>query len=170
MKVEPVARSFDIAGPPPRVLVVEARFYQEIADHLLAGARAVLAEAGANVDLVTVPGALEIPAVVSMALRAARENPNARHYDGYVVLGTVIRGETTHYEVVAIQSNRALMDLAACEGIALGNGILTVENEAQALARARPDDMDKGGGAAAACLAMIGVQRRFGIAPVGGER
>jgi 6,7-dimethyl-8-ribityllumazine synthase len=156
-----------IPGPRPRVLIVEARFYDEIADHLLSGARSALEVAGAEIDIVTVPGALEIPGVVAMAQRAAAENPDFQPFDGYVVLGCVIRGETTHYEVVAGESNRALMDMVAREGIALGNGILTVENEAQALMRARPGELDKGGGAAQACLAMIAVQRRFGIAPAG---
>lgn len=155
-----------IPGARPRVLIVEARFYDDIADHLLAGARAVLEVAGADIDVVTVPGALEIPAVVAMAQRAPAEVPDFVAYDGYVVLGCVIRGETTHYEVVAGESNRALMTLAVRDGLALGNGILTVETTEQALARAKPAEMDKGGGAARACLAMIATQRRFGLSPV----
>lgn len=155
-----------IPGSRPRVLIVEARFYDAIADELLRGARAVLEVANADVDVVTVPGALEIPGIVAMALRAAHEVEEFRPYDGYVVLGCVIRGETTHYDIVAGESNRALMDLVARDGIALGNGILTVETEAQALERAKASEMDKGGGAARACLAMIAAQRRFGLDPV----
>ena len=155
-----------LSGVPPRVLIVEARFYQSLADELLAGARAVLTQAGATIEIKTVPGALEIPGVIAMALRAAGETKGFIPYDGFVVLGTVIRGETSHYDIVAIQSNRALMDIVAQHGIALGNGILTVENEAQALERARAQDMDKGGGAALACLAMIAIQRQFGLAPI----
>jgi 6,7-dimethyl-8-ribityllumazine synthase len=155
-----------IPGARPRVLIVEARFYDDIADQLLAGARAVLEVAGADIDVVTVPGALEIPAVVAMAQRAPAEVPDFVPYDGYVVLGCVIRGETTHYDVVAGESNRALMTLAVRDGLALGNGILTVETTEQALARAKPAEMDKGGGAARACLVMIATQRRFGLSPV----
>jgi 6,7-dimethyl-8-ribityllumazine synthase len=155
-----------IPGARPRVLIIEARFYDDIADHLLAGARAVLEVAGAEVDIITVPGALEIPAAVSMAQRAPHEVAGFAAYDGYVALGCVIRGETSHYDIVAGESNRALMDLATRDGLALGNGILTVENLAQAMERAKPADMDKGGGAARACLVMIATQRRFGLPPV----
>lgn len=140
------------------VLIVEARFYDDLADALLAGARAVLDAAGVTHETVTVPGALEIPAVVAFAERAGGRRP-----DGYVALGTVIRGETTHYEIVSEESARALMDLTVREPLALGNGILTVENDAQAWERARADRLDKGGGAAAACLAMIALKRRFGL-------
>lgn len=155
-----------IPGNKPRILVIEARFYDHIADALLSGARSVLEVAGADVDVVTVPGALEIPAVVAMAQRAAVEVPGFVAYDGYVALGCVIRGETTHYDVVAGESNRALMTLAVRDGLALGNGILTVENDEQAMARAKASEQDKGGGAARACLAMIATQRRFGLKPV----
>ncbi len=143
-----------VPGSAPRVLIVEARFYHELADELLAGARATLQAAGAVVEVMTVPGALEIPAVISMYEDAAP-------FDGYVALGTVIRGETTHYDVVAGESCRALMDLAVHYAIAIGNGILTVENEAQAYTRARASEMDKGGGAASACLTMIALARRL---------
>lgn len=165
MRTTPATAPAPIPGPPPRVLVIEARFYEHIADELLAGARARLAQADADIDVVTVPGALEIPAVIALAVRAAREVQGFRHYDGFVVLGTVIRGETTHYDVVANESNRAVMDLATGEGLAIGNGILTVESEEQALARARRSDMDKGGAAASACLAMIALQRKWGLRP-----
>lgn len=165
MQVTPTVATAHVPGPPPRVLIIEARFYQHIADELLAGARARLVQANADIDVVTVPGALEIPAVIALAVRAAREVNGFRPYDGFVVLGTVIRGETTHYDVVANESNRAVMDLATGEGLAVGNGILTVESEEQALARARQSDMDKGGGAASACLAMIALQRKWSLQP-----
>lgn len=144
-----------------RVLIVEARFYDDLADALLKGARAVLDAAGVAHDTVTVPGALEIPAAIAFARRGAAAG-TAPAYDGFVALGTVVRGETTHYEIVSEESARALMDLSVREPIALGNGILTVENDAQAWERADSGRLDKGGGAAAACLAMIALERRFG--------
>lgn len=137
----------------PHILIVEARFYAEIADAQLAGALAALAAAGATYDRISVPGALEIPAAVSLAHETGR-------YDGYVALGCVIRGETYHFEVVAGESARGLMALSL-DGVAIGNGILTVENEAQAWARARVSEKDKGGEAAKAALAMIGLKGRF---------
>jgi 6,7-dimethyl-8-ribityllumazine synthase len=143
----------------PHLLIVEARFYAEIADELLAGARKALAAAGATHDLVSVPGALEIPAAIAFAERAAQAGRT--RYDGYVALGCVIRGETTHYDIVAGESARGLMDLSL-RPLAIGNGILTCENFAQAFARASVADMDKGGGAAGAALAMIGLRGRFG--------
>lgn len=152
-----------IPGRKPRVLVVEARFYDHIADELLAGARAVLEAAEVDIDVITVPGALEIPGAVAMAARAASEVEGFKAYDGFVVLGCVIRGETTHYDIVANESNRTLMQIVMRDGIALGNGILTVETEAQAIVRAKASEMDKGGGAARACLTMIAVQRGFGL-------
>ena len=138
---------------PVRLLIVVAPYYKDIADDLIAGARAVAAEAGASADLVEVPGALEVPAAIGMAARMA-------DYDGFVALGCVIRGETTHYDTVCNDSSRGLTMLGL-QGVCLGNGILTVENEAQALARARVAEMDKGGGAAHACLTMIALKRRF---------
>ena len=143
------------------VLVVEARFYDDLADALLAGARAVLDAAGASHTVVTVPGALELPAVIAFALNSAAAG--GRRYDGFVVLGTVIRGATTHYEIVSGESARALMDLTTARAIALGNGIITVENDEQAWERADPARLDKGGGAAAAALAMIAIKRGFGL-------
>jgi 6,7-dimethyl-8-ribityllumazine synthase len=148
------------AGKKPHLLVIEARFYDDLADALLAGATAALDDAGASYDVVTVPGALEIPAVIAMAVDAADEG--ATDYDGFVALGTVIRGETYHFEIVANESSRALMDLAVSESLAIGNGILTVENEEQAWARARADDKDKGGFAARAALTMIDIKARLG--------
>lgn len=138
---------------PPKLLIVEARFYDHLADGLLAGAKAALDEAGASYDIVTVPGALEIPAAIAFAAEAG-ENGGVV-YDGYVALGCVIRGETYHFDVVANESARGIMDLSTMLGLAIGNGILTVENEAQALARARVSEMNKGGGAAEAALAVL---------------
>ncbi len=145
---------------PPRLLVIEARFYDNLSDALLDGAKAALDQAGALYDVVTVPGALEIPAVVSFALDAAEEDGVA--YDGFVALGCVIRGETYHFDIVANESCRALMDLAVEESLAIGNGILTVENEAQAWSRARRSEGDKGGFAARAALTMIALRHRLG--------
>lgn len=135
-----------------RMLIVEARFYNDIADALLVGARAVLDEAGCEYDSITVPGALEIPAAIAMAL-------DTSDYDGVVALGCVILGETYHFEVVSNESARGLMDLAVRERIALGNGILTVENEAQAKARAGGNIGNKGTEAARAALVMAKLKR-----------
>ncbi|WP_185983210.1 6,7-dimethyl-8-ribityllumazine synthase [Aureimonas mangrovi] len=144
----------------PHLLIVEARFYDHIADFLLAGAKARIEEAGGTYDVVTVPGALEIPAAIGFALSGADEG--GRDYDGFVALGCVIRGETYHFDIVAGESSRALMDLSIAENAAIGNGILTVENEAQALERARPDRLDKGAGAAGAALTMIALREKLG--------
>ena len=144
----------------PHLLIVEARFYDDMADALLDGAKTALDEAGATYDIVTVPGALEIPPAISMALDAADEEGIA--YDGFVALGMVIRGETYHFEIVSNESSRALMDLAVSESLAIGNGILTVENEEQAWARARRSDKDKGGFAARAALTMIALKKKLG--------
>jgi len=142
------------------ILIVEARFHDALADALLEGATAALKDAGATWDLITVPGALEIPAVISMALDAAEDE--GTEYDGYVALGTVIRGDTYHFEIVANESSRALMDLAVDESLAIGNGILTTENEEQAWVRARRTEGDKGGFAARAALTMVAVRERLG--------
>jgi 6,7-dimethyl-8-ribityllumazine synthase len=139
-----------------RYLIVEARFYAGIADELLAGATGALKDAGASWDVVTVPGALEIPAAITFALEGDED------YDGYIALGCVIRGETTHYEIVSGESARALMDLTIHERIALGNGILTTENESQAWARARVDEQNKGAGAAIAAMVMSRLRNRLG--------
>jgi len=145
----------------PHLLIVEARFYDELADALLDGATGALEAAGATWDVITVPGALEIPATIAMALDA----DEATDYDGFVALGTVIRGETYHFEIVANESCRALMDLSVNESIAVGNGILTVENDDQAWARARKSEKDKGGDAARAALTMIAVKKRLDARP-----
>ncbi|MCD7060791.1 6,7-dimethyl-8-ribityllumazine synthase [Pelagibacterium xiamenense] len=137
-------------------LIVEARFYSDLADALLEGATKAFEEAGASWDVVTVPGALEIPAAIAMA-----SDLKGDKYDGYVALGCVIRGETTHYEIVSGESARALMDLSLADGIALGNGVLTVENENQAWVRARMSEQNKGGGAAVAAMTMAALKARF---------
>jgi 6,7-dimethyl-8-ribityllumazine synthase len=149
----------------PHILVVEARFYEEICDALAKGAVAALKAAGVTYDRLAVPGAFEIPAAIRMAIRAMHFHPHRRRYDGYVALGCVIRGETTHYDYVCGESARGLQDLALEYTLALGYGILTVENEAQAWERARIDRKDKGGDAARACLAMIEAKRKFGLFP-----
>jgi len=137
-----------------KILIVEARFYARLNDLLLQGARAVLDAGDHEHETITVPGALEIPGAIALAAEDGR-------YDGFVALGVVIRGETFHFEIVAGESARGLMALTL-DGLAIGNGILTVENEAQALARASPYDKDKGGEAAKAALAMLALKQRFG--------
>jgi 6,7-dimethyl-8-ribityllumazine synthase len=144
----------------PKILIVEARFYDDLADALLDGAKAALDDAGAAYDVVTVPGALEIPAAISFALDGAEEG--GTDYDGFVALGTVIRGETHHFDIVANESARALMDLSIEDSLAIGNGILTTENEEQAWVRARRKEGDKGGFAARAALTMIALRERLG--------
>jgi 6,7-dimethyl-8-ribityllumazine synthase len=145
---------------PIRVLVVEARFYDDLADELLRGARDVLETHGAEVEVISVPGALEIPGVIAMADEGGRR-AGGRAFDGYVALGTVIRGETYHFEIVANESARGLMDLTLTRRLAIGNGVLTTEDGEQAWARARVSEGDKGGGAANACLRMIAVHRQL---------
>jgi len=142
-----------------RILVVEARYYDDIADMLLRGAKRVLNDAGASFVVVTVPGALEIPPAIMIALHGAmaREEP----YDGVVALGCVIRGETSHYDIVAGESARGLMDIATARDMPMGNGILTVDTDAQARARARPTGEDKGGGAARAALTLVRLKRKL---------
>jgi 6,7-dimethyl-8-ribityllumazine synthase len=137
-----------------KFLIVEARFYDHLNDLLIGGARAALEGAGHKADVITVPGALEIPGTIAMAAESGS-------YDGYVAIGVVIRGETYHFEIVAGESARGIMALTM-DGIAIGNGILTVENEAQALTRARPDEKDKGGEAAKAAMALLELKGRFG--------
>lgn len=136
------------------VLIVEARFYEHLNDLLIAGAKAAIEAAGHNAEVITVPGALEIPGAVALAADSGR-------YDAFVAIGVVIRGETYHFEIVAGESARGLMALSM-DGVAIGNGILTVENEAQALVRADPKQKDKGGEAAKAALAMLALKAKFG--------
>jgi len=137
-----------------KILIVEARFYDHLNDLLLEGARAAIEDAGHSHETITVPGALEIPGAVALAA-------DSGDYDGFVALGVVIRGETYHFEIVAGESARGLMALSM-DGLAIGNGILTTENEAQALTRARRDEKDKGGEAAKAAIAMMALKDRFG--------
>lgn len=136
-----------------KFLIVEARFYDHLNDMLVAGAKAVLKAAGNEVEVITVPGALELPGTIAMAAES-------QQYDGFVAIGVVIRGETYHFEIVAGESARGIMALTM-DGIAIGNGILTVENEEQALVRADPKQKDKGGEAAKAALALYELQGRF---------
>jgi len=136
-----------------RFLIVEARFYAHLNDLLLQGTRAAIEEAGHSHETITVPGALEIPAAVALAAETGR-------YDGFVALGVVIRGETYHFEVVSNESARGLMALTL-DGIPIGNGILTVEDETQALTRAKPNEKNKGGEAAKAAIAMLELKSRF---------
>jgi 6,7-dimethyl-8-ribityllumazine synthase len=142
-----------------RVLIVEARFYEHISDALLAGAIRVLDEAGAQYDRIAVPGALEVPAAVAMAVDAAQRK--RKPYDGVVALGCVIQGETYHFELVSNESARGLMDLSVNRQLAIGNGILTVDTEAQALARSRADGRNKGASAARAALAMVALKHKL---------
>lgn len=141
----------------PRVLIVEARFYEDIADALFEGAKSIIEASDFDYDRIDVPGALELPA----AIRFAMNRKGDRAYDGYVALGCVIRGETAHFDVVVNESARGLQQLAIDHQLAIGNGIITVENEEQAWDRARKDRQDKGGQAALACVAMIGLKQLF---------
>lgn len=136
-----------------KFLIVEARFYDDLNDMLVAGAKAALKAKGHEIEVITVPGALEIPGTIAMAAEA-------QMYDGFVAIGVVIRGETYHFEIVAGESARGIMALTM-DGIAIGNGILTVENEAQAFVRADPKQKDKGGEAAIAAMALLNLQNRF---------
>ncbi len=148
---------------PLHVLIVEARFYADIADELARGATRVLDAAGATFEREEVPGAFEIPAAIAMGMEAMRHFPNRQHFDGFIALGCVIRGETSHYDYVCNESARALQDLAVRNCLALGYGILTVENQAQAWDRAAVEKKNKGGDVAEVCLAMIDLKRRFDL-------
>lgn len=136
------------------ILIAEARFYAHLNDMLLAGARAAIEKAGHTHETVTVPGALELPGAIALAAESGK-------FDAYVALGVVIRGETYHFEIVAGESARGLMALTM-DGLPVGNGILTVEDEAQAIVRADPRQANKGGGAAEAALAMLALKQKFG--------
>jgi 6,7-dimethyl-8-ribityllumazine synthase len=140
---------------PPHILLVEAPYYAHISDLLRRGAGRALAAAGATHETISVPGAFEIPAAIGMVARASDR------FDGFVALGCVIRGETTHYDHICAECARGLQDLAVRDGVAIGFGVLTVENEAQALARASAEHRDKGGEAVRACLALISLRRRL---------
>jgi 6,7-dimethyl-8-ribityllumazine synthase len=151
------AETGDLKGA--RILIVEARFYDDIADELLKGASRALEQAGAAFDRVSVPGSLEVPPAIALALDAAERK--GRPYEGVVALGCVIRGDTIHFDIVSIQSARALIDLSVARGVPIGNGILTVDNDAQAWMRARIEEADKGGDAARAALALVRLKRRL---------
>ena len=154
-----------MSDEPIRILIVEARFYDDLADALLEGATQALSAYGAEYDVVTVPGALEIPGAIALAEDAGHK-PAGKQYDGYVALGCVIRGETYHFEIVSNESARGIMDLAIGKRLCIGNGILTTEDADQAWARARISEGDKGGGAARAALAMVALKQQL----LGGKR
>ncbi len=147
----------DISGS--HVVIIEARFYDDIQEALLQGAIKELEAAGVGYDVISVPGALEIPAAIAIAMDASKKI--GRPYDGAIALGCVVRGDTIHFEIVSMESSRALMDLAVARSLPLGNGIITVNTEAQAWARARASELDKGGDAARAALAMLRIKRRL---------
>lgn len=153
------AAASDASLKGARVLIIEGRYYEALADELLAGARAVLEAAGVEVEVITVPGALEIPIAAEIALDAAELNDSP--VDAVVGLGVVIRGETYHFEIVAGESARGLMDIGMAHALPVGNGILTVDTEAQAWERARTSEGNKGGGAAEAALSLLRLRRRL---------
>jgi 6,7-dimethyl-8-ribityllumazine synthase len=154
----PLKDTTDISGA--RALIVEARFYDDIQDALLEGTVTELKAAGVSHDVLTVPGALEIPAAIAIALEAAEKA--GKPYDAAIALGCVIRGDTIHFEIVSQQSAGGLMELSIAKAFPIGNGIITVDTEEQAWARARVEEQDKGGDAARAALALIGIKQRFG--------
>jgi len=149
----------------PHLLIVEARFYDDLAEELAAGAVEELDRAGCSYMKASVPGVFEIPAAIRMAIRSLDFYSGRRRFDGYIALGSVIRGETTHYDYICAESARKLQDLACEYALALGYGILTCESEEQAWERASRDKKDKGGDAARACLAMIDIKRQFHLYP-----
>jgi 6,7-dimethyl-8-ribityllumazine synthase len=151
--------SGDLQGA--HILIVEARFYEDIADALLAGATRALQKAGVIFERVSVPGSLEVPPAIAIAADAAERS--GRPYDGAVALGCVIRGETLHFEIVSQESARALLELSVARRLPIGNGILTVDTNAQAWTRARPEEADKGGDAARAALSLVRLKRRLAM-------
>lgn len=148
----------------PRILIVEAHFYEEISDELFEGAKAVIDEAGGAIERLQVPGVFEIPTAVAIALEGQHRPAGGMAFDGVIALGCVIRGETSHYDIVATQSARGFMDLSIKHELAIGNGILTVDTREQAEVRASRSGKDKGGDAARACLAMVEIKVKFGLA------
>ncbi len=146
----------------PHIMVVEARFYEDLSDALWDGAKRALEGAGVTYERFTVPGALEIPAAIRLAHLAGEAGTLKKKFDGYVALGCVIRGETTHYDTVCNESARGLMTLGTEYGLAIGNGILTCENEEQAWVRAKANELDKGGGAALAALSLVILKKQLG--------
>src|ERR1700691_5115023 len=153
----PLKDQTDISGA--RALIVEPRFYDHIPDALMGGGGRERKAAGVTHDVITVPGSLEIPAAIAIALDAAESH--GKPYDAVIALGCVVRGDTIHFEIVSMESSRALMDLAVARRVPLGNGIITVNTDAQAWARARPGELNKGGDAARAALAMLRIKRRL---------
>ncbi|MDJ0969107.1 MAG: 6,7-dimethyl-8-ribityllumazine synthase [Kiloniellales bacterium] len=149
----------------PHLLIVESRYYEDVAAELLSGATAALEAAGASSERIEVPGAFEIPAAIRMAIRSMDFYAGRRRFDGYIALGCVIRGETSHYDYICTESARKLQDMAVNYTLALGYGILTCETHDQAMERAAVNRKDKGGDAARACLAMIGVKQHFHLFP-----
>lgn len=149
----------------PHIMIVEARFYNDVADLLLAGAKAALDRVGATYEICTVPGALEIPSAILYAVKSLNFDAMRRRFEGYVALAAVVKGGTRHDEIVGDLSAKGLMDLALQHTLAVGNGILTCNSMEQALERADPARMDKGGGAAAACLRMIELKHHFRLSP-----
>ena len=147
----------DIGGS--RVVIIEARFYDDIQEALLNGAVTELEAAGVGYDVISVPGALEIPAAIAIAMDASKKN--GRPYDGAIALGCVVRGDTIHFEIVSMESSRALMDLSVARSLPLGNGIITVNTTEQAWERARADRLNKGGDAARAALTMMRIKKRL---------
>jgi 6,7-dimethyl-8-ribityllumazine synthase len=147
----------DISGA--HVVIIEARFYDDIQEALLQGAIKELEAAGVGYDVISVPGALEIPAAIAIAMDASKKN--GRPYDGAIALGCVVRGDTIHFEIVSMESSRALMDLAVARSLPLGNGIITVNTTEQAWERARADKLNKGGDAARAALIMMRIKKRL---------
>jgi len=158
-----------IMADRPHILIVEARFYPDIADEMLRGAIGAVEAAGGSHETLSVPGAFEIPAAIRLAAEAGQRGKLPRPFEGFVALGCVIRGETTHYDYVCGESARGLQQLALEDGLAIGYGILTVENGDQAWARAKLHQKNKGGNAAEACLAMIEIKRRFGLPGIVGR-
>lgn len=144
------------------VLILEARFYDHLADGLLTGAKAALADAGATSEVITVPGIYELPAALALVVEKARRDDSPT-YDGFITLGCAIRGESDHYQFISAECMRSLNQLAVTHHLALGNGVLTVHNEAQALKRSDPTQKNMGGQAARACLSMLALKRRLGV-------
>jgi len=159
---DPVSFQF---SDKPHIMVVEARFYDDISDMLLSGAKAVLEEAGVTYEVITVPGALEIPAAIMYAVKSLEFDPVRRRFDGYVALGAVIKGETRHDIIVGDNSARGLQEIALANTLAIGNGILTVNSKPQAIDRADPSRQNRGGAAASACLRMIEIKQQFKLNP-----
>jgi 6,7-dimethyl-8-ribityllumazine synthase len=155
-----------VITPAPHIMIVEARYYDDIQDSLLAGATQVLDAAGASHETFSVPGAFEIPSAVAYAARSLGHNESGRRFDGFIALGCVIRGETTHYDHICAEVSRGLMDLGTRYGLAIGFGVLTVENRDQAMVRAEPGGKrDTGGHAARTCLRMVELKQHFHLYP-----